>query len=132
VRSVILSLSVLLAIATSVRADPIMECGVLARDGAVSDCLRTQLEVSYQAMDQGLDLARAAAEELDRTAGGDAAVLGLEASQQAWEAYRDVECQTLAMFVAGALPAETAQLACEIRLMRARTDTLLRFAGQGS
>jgi uncharacterized protein YecT (DUF1311 family) len=124
-------LGVLLAAvpAGSAHADPILECRVLAGGDAAGECLRTQLEVSYRAMNQGLDLARAAAEELDQASGGDA-VLGLEASQQAWEAYRDVECQTLAMFVADTSAAETAQVACEIRLTRARTDSLLGLAGQ--
>ena len=32
-------------------------------------------------------------------------MLGLEASQQAWEAYRDVECQTVGVFAGHATPA---------------------------
>jgi uncharacterized protein YecT (DUF1311 family) len=118
------------AVAGSAQADPILECRVLAGDdAAVSDCLRTQLEVSYRAMNEALGLARAAAEDVDRAAGGQAAVLGLEGAQQAWEAYRDVECQTFALFAAAA-QAEPAELACEIRLTRARTDALLAFGSQ--
>jgi uncharacterized protein YecT (DUF1311 family) len=106
---------------------------VLAGDAiAVDDCLRTQLDISYRAMIEAQDVARGAARQLDERSGTEVAVLGLEASQQAWEAYRDVECQTIALFAGDGVPAEAAQLACEIRLTRARTDDMLRLARQGS
>ena len=112
-------------------ADPILECGLLAgEDIAVGDCLRTQLDISYRAMIEAQELALGTAHQLDELTGTEVAVLGLEASQQAWEAYRDVECQTVGVFAGDA--AETAQLACEIRLTRARTDALLRLTSQGS
>jgi uncharacterized protein YecT (DUF1311 family) len=117
----------------SALADPIMECGVLAGDNiAVDDCLRTQLDISYRAMIEAQELARGGAGQLDKQTGTEVAVLGLEASQQAWEAYRDVECQTVGVFAGEAAPAETAQLACEIRLTRARTDALLRLTSQAA
>ena len=127
--------SALAACATteSALADPILECGVLAGDNiGVDDCLRTQLDISYRAMIEAHELALGTARQLDERAGTEVAVLGLEASQQAWEAYRDVECQTVEVFAGDATPAETAQLACEIRLTRARTDALLRLTSQGS
>ena len=67
---------------------------------------------------------------MDRASGSDAAVLGIEASQQAWEAYRDTACQTRAIFAgAGAgVEAGSVQLACAIELTRERTDALLRLA----
>lgn len=126
---------VLAALATSgsVQADPVLECRVLAGDDiAVGDCLRTQLDISYRAMVEAEDLARGTADELDQRTGTDAAVLGLEASQHAWEAYRDVECRTIALFAGEGAAMEAVQLACEIRLTRARTDDMLRFARQGS
>ena len=114
-------------------ADPIMECGVLAPENiSVEDCLRTQFEISQRAMIEAQELALGAAHLLDERTGTEVAVLGLEASHQAWEAYRDVECQTLGVFAGDATPAETAQLACEIRLTRLRTDALLGLASQGS
>ena len=78
-------------------------------------------------MSEALALARGGAEQLDQASGTDAAVLGVEASQQAWEAYRDTECQTRALF-AGADAADGQELACAIELTRARADTLLRLA----
>jgi uncharacterized protein YecT (DUF1311 family) len=135
VRSIFLFAFVLAAcaMAKGALADPILECGLLAGENiAVADCLRTQLDISDRAMIEAQELALGTARQLDERTGTEVAVLGLEASQQAWEAYRDVECQTVGVFAGGATPAETAQLACEIRLTRARTDALLHFTSQGS
>jgi uncharacterized protein YecT (DUF1311 family) len=135
VRAIFPLSSVVAAVAMtgSAWADPILECRVLAGDAiAVDDCLRTQLDISYRAMSEAQDVARGAARQLDERSGTEAAVLGLEASQQAWEAYRDVECQTIALFAGDGVAVEAAQLACEIRLTRARTDGMLRLARQGS
>ena len=119
------------AMSASASADPILECRALAGEEiALEDCLRTQLDISSRAMMEAQGLARSAATQLDERTGTEGAVLGLEAAQQAWEAYRDVECQTLALFAGGGATAEAAQLACEIRLTRARTDGMLRVAGQ--
>jgi uncharacterized protein YecT (DUF1311 family) len=93
---------------------------------AGADCLRTQLDISDRAMIEAQELVLGTARQVDERTGTEVAVLGLEASQQAWEAYRDVECQTVGVFAGDATPAEMAQLACEIRLTRARTDALLR------
>jgi uncharacterized protein YecT (DUF1311 family) len=134
VRSIfpVASVLAIIAISGSAWADPVLECRVLAGEAlAVRDCLRTQLDISYRAMTEAQDLARDAARQVDEQTGTEAAVLGVEASQQAWEAYRDVECQTIALFAGEGAPPDTARLACEIRLTRARTDGLLRFASQG-
>ena len=134
-RSIFLCASVLAASALAPRAlaDPILECGLLAGENIeVGDCLRTQLYISHRAMIEAQELALGTARQLDERTGTEVAVLGLEASQQAWETYRDVECQTLGVFAGDATPAETAQLACEIRLTRARTDALLRLTSQDS
>ena len=132
-RAIFAFASVLAAIVVSgsARADPILECRVLVgEDLAVEDCLRTQLDISYRAMSEAQDLARGTARQLDERSGTEAVVLGLEASQHAWEAYRDVECQTIAL-LGDSRAAEATQLACEIRLTRARTDDMLRFARHG-
>jgi uncharacterized protein YecT (DUF1311 family) len=134
VRSIFPFASVLAIIAMTGQAwaDPILECRVLAGDDiAIRDCLRTQLDISSRAMIEAQELARGAAQQLDVGTGAEAALRGVEASQQAWEAYRDVECQTIGLFAGDGAPRETAQLACEIWLTRARTDGLLRFASQG-
>jgi uncharacterized protein YecT (DUF1311 family) len=110
-------------------ADPILECGLMTEGAAeLGECLNGQLEVVHGAMGEVLALARGAAQELDRASGGEAAVLGIEASQQAWEAYLDTECQTRAIFAGAGAEAESLQLACAIELTRERTDALLRLA----
>jgi uncharacterized protein YecT (DUF1311 family) len=119
------------AAAGGAAADPILECGLMTEGAAeLKECLNGQLEVSHGAMDEALALARGSAQELDRARGGEAAVLGIEASQQAWEAYRDTECQTRAVFAgAGAgAAAEGLEAACAIALARERTEALLRLA----
>jgi uncharacterized protein YecT (DUF1311 family) len=110
-------------------SDPILECGLMT-EGApdLGECLNGQLEVSHGAMEEALALARGDAEQLDRASGGDTAVLGVEASQQAWEAYRDTECQTRAIFAGAGAEADGVELACAIELTRERTDALLRLA----
>ena len=110
-------------------ADPILECGLMTEGVAeLGECLNGQLEVSHGAMNEALALARGGTQELDRASGGDAAVLGIEASQQAWEAYRDTECQTRAIFAGADAEADGLELACAIELTRERTDALLRLA----
>ena len=111
-------------------AEPILECGLMTEGAAdLGACLNGQLEVVHGAMGEALALARGGAQELDRASGGDAAVLGVEASQQAWEAHRDTECQTRAIFAGASAGAEAEglQLACAIELTRERTDALLRL-----
>jgi uncharacterized protein YecT (DUF1311 family) len=117
----------ILGLTGAVRASPLLECAVLSAEAAeLNACLGAQLEVSYGAMEEALALARGRAEALDQAAGGDAAVLGVEASQQAFAAYRDTLCRTEATFVDSTRAADV-ELACEIALTRARTDALLRL-----
>ena len=110
-------------------ADPLLECAVMVGQTAdLNACLSAQLEVSYGAMNEALALARARAQALDSGAGGDAAILGIEASQQAFEAWRDTACQTEAIFAGGDAAADNVELACEIALTRTRSDMLVRLS----
>ena len=112
-------------------ADPTLECGLMTESAAdLGECLTGQLEVSHGAMEEALALARGGAQEVDRASGADAAVLGIEASQQAWEAYRDTACQTRAILAGAGTGPEpgSMELACAIELTRERTDALLRLA----
>lgn len=130
-RSLCLAMAALLTLGSTsaARASPLLECAVMSAEAeALNACLGAQLEVSYGAMDEALALARGRAEELDRIAGGDAAVLGVEASQQAFEAYRDTACRTEAFFAGSDAPAAEVELACAISLTRARTDALVRLS----
>ena len=129
-RGLSLGLAALLiaGLTSAARASPLLECGVMSAEAAdLNACLSAQLEVSHGAMEEALALARASAEALDQAAGGDAAVLGVEASQQAFEAYRDTVCQTEATFADSPRAADV-ELACKVALTRARTDALLRLS----
>ena len=122
-----------IALAGAAVADPILECGVtIGPDGDVAGCLNRQLEVATAAMDQALSLARGAATKIDQVSGGQLAVLGLEAGQQAFEAYRDTECKTRAAFAAADPDPDRFRLACAIDLTRRRTDALLGIIGPQS
>jgi uncharacterized protein YecT (DUF1311 family) len=130
-RRLCLALAVLLSAGPlgAARGDPLLECAVMAGEAAaLAACLSAQLEVSHGAMNEALALARARAEELDSAAGGDAAILGLEASQQAFEAWRDTACQTEAIFAGDDAAADNVELACEIALTRTRSDMLVRLS----
>jgi uncharacterized protein YecT (DUF1311 family) len=127
--------AVALSVGGNAAADPILECGLMTESAAdLGQCLTGQLEVSHGAMEEALAVARAGAQEVDRASGADAAVLGIEASQQAWEAYRDTECKTRAIFAGAGAEAEAGglELACAIELTRERTDRLLRLAAPRS
>ena len=118
----------IVGLTSTARASPLLECAAMGAEVAeLNACLRAQLEVTYGAMEEALALARARAEALDQAAGGDAAVLGVEASQQAFAAYRDTMCSTEAAFADGARAADV-ELACAVALTRARTDALLRLS----
>jgi uncharacterized protein YecT (DUF1311 family) len=68
---------------------------------------------------------------LTRRPTGIAAVLAVEASQQAWVAFRDTNCQLRGDLAASGTDAEAMQLACQIEMTRQRMDELLRLASGG-
>ena len=97
-RSIFLFASVLAAcaLAPGALADPILECGLLAGEKIAGRTVCAPSSTSVIApLIEAQDLALGRARQLDERTGTEVAVLGVEASQQAWEAYRDVECQTL-------------------------------------
>ena len=127
------SLIAAIGLLESAAANPLVECGVLTSSNSrVPDCLQTQVEVSTRAMEEVLGLARAKAQELDEATDGDAAVLAVEASQQAWVAFRDTDCRLRGDLAASGSDAAAVQLACQIEMTRERMDELLRLAGGGS
>lgn len=126
VSRIALVLGLALASWSAASAGPIDECAVMAEGGAeLRQCLDTQLQISDQAMSEALGLARTAAQRVDQAAGGSAAVLGVEASQQAWEAFRDANCQLREFLTSDG---EAYATACRIQMTRARTDELRELA----
>ncbi|MFN9955020.1 MAG: lysozyme inhibitor LprI family protein [bacterium] len=71
-----------------------------------------------------LSFARAAAEQLDADTGRPESVPALEASQAAWEAFRDAQCGYIGSTWAGGSGTGSAIGACRIELARDRIDAL--------
>jgi uncharacterized protein YecT (DUF1311 family) len=120
-------------ISPATAADPLAECRAITSDAsALTECLDRWLETSHRAMNEALGGARAVAHDIERQRGGEAAVLGVEASQHAWEAYRDTVCQTRAAFVGVDAEAKAVELACMVEQTGRRIETLLDLTTLGS
>ncbi|MEO1468277.1 MAG: lysozyme inhibitor LprI family protein [Pseudomonadota bacterium] len=127
VRSSIRALGVLAVLApAAVAADPAMECGVEATSQVeIAACVRAEVVVVDQALEQALGFARDAAAEVDTATGRTVAVPALEAAQAAWAAYRDAECGYVAALSGGGSGSGIAETSCRIETGRARTAALM-------
>jgi uncharacterized protein YecT (DUF1311 family) len=107
-------------------ADPSMECS-LAADSQVEtgDCVNAVATTVDAVMEQALMFARSAAEELDGITGREVSVPALEASQAAWLAYRDAECEFVGSTWGGGSGTGIAISSCRIELTRDRIDALM-------
>jgi uncharacterized protein YecT (DUF1311 family) len=118
-----------LAVAGQASADPLATCETTTGDAAaLEDCLDRSLKTSASTMNEALARARAVALKIDQATGREAAVLGVEASQHAWQAYRDTACQTWKAFVAGGATADAVALACMVEQTDRRREILLDLA----
>ncbi|MEM1353127.1 MAG: lysozyme inhibitor LprI family protein, partial [Pseudomonadota bacterium] len=77
-----------------------------------------------QAMQIMLDAALAQATELDEITGREVAVPALLASQAAWEAFREAECDYAGALFGGGSGTGIGITSCRIELTRARTREL--------
>lgn len=86
----------------------------------INECLAGKVEKSKARLDQYLQAA------LDRYDGGDEAAvrLGIKASQDAFEAYRSIECATILEHWKGGTIRGVMILSCEIGLTDQRTHTV--------
>lgn len=118
--------------AAPVRADPLGECWVEAKDQIeVRLCLERTLELSERALEAALAIATEALVELDRVSGRDEAVSALNTSQEQWRAFRDANCELRAKLAGGGTGAGTFQRNCRITMTRQRADELARLASDG-
>jgi uncharacterized protein YecT (DUF1311 family) len=136
-RSLLIGFGALVAAALGCAGNALAEvpsqCRVLASDPmALQECLQSELDASYLAMNEALAGVRAVAARTDQATGREIAVLAVEASQHAWESYRDTACQARAAFVDGGSEAAATELACEIELIRSRTEELLGLGSLAS
>jgi uncharacterized protein YecT (DUF1311 family) len=108
------------------------QCEAFVADpAALQECLQREHDAAELAMNEALGGARAVAQGIDERSGGQIAVLAVEASQQAWEGYRDTGCEARAAFMASAGGADAVELACAIELTLTRTEELLALASLG-
>ena len=83
----------LVALTTAALADPSLECSVTASSQVeIGNCLAVVEENLIPTLAIALDGARASAQELDDITERSVAVPALDASQAAWEAYKDAQC----------------------------------------
>lgn len=114
-----------LVAAGTAMADPTLECGVTAVSQIeITDCLIAVDETVHKGLEQVLSFARNAATELDTETGRAESLPALEASQAAWEAFRDAHCAYVGSNWAGGSGTGAAIASCRIELARDRTTAL--------
>ncbi|MEM7443347.1 MAG: lysozyme inhibitor LprI family protein [Pseudomonadota bacterium] len=129
-REFVLALSAVAAVAvlstSPATADPAWECPGTS-EVEIRSCLAETDSRADGAMQQAFGYAREAAEDLDNVTERNEVVPALEASQFAWENYRDSQCDYVGATYGGGSGTGSAILACRIELTRARTDELMEF-----
>ncbi len=112
----------------AVLADPTLECTDAGSQVEIGSCV-SDMEVRVDAaVASSYAFAAEAAQELDEVTGRVVAVPALEASQNAWMAYRDAQCEAVGASFGGGSGTGIAITACRVDLGRARVDELLRYA----
>jgi uncharacterized protein YecT (DUF1311 family) len=115
-------------VAGAALADPASECGVdLGSQVEIGDCVAAtekRVEANLATM---LGFATDAAKELDGLTGRAVSLPALEASQAAWSAYRDAQCDYVGATFGGGSGTGIAISSCRIELGRARVAELAAF-----
>ncbi len=109
-------------------ADPTMECIDAGSQVEIGSCVSDMELRVNAAIDSSYSLVLGSAQELDEVTGRVVAVPALEASQNAWVAYRDAQCEAVGASFGGGSGTGIAITACRVDLGRARVDELLRYA----
>ncbi|MBW6417223.1 lysozyme inhibitor LprI family protein [Celeribacter sp. PS-C1] len=118
-------LALLALFPVSAVADASSECAIdLGSQVEIGNCVADTEKKALQAMDIILGFARTSAQELDEITGREVALPALEASQVAWEAYRDAQCDYVGAGFGGGSGTGIAILSCKVDLTRARTKEL--------
>ena len=90
-----------------------------------ADCLTETEKAAESALEVILGFATDSAQELDKVAGRTFAVPALQASQAAWEAWRDAECNYAGSLFGGGSGTGIEIRSCRISLTRERTQALI-------
>jgi uncharacterized protein YecT (DUF1311 family) len=122
-------LSLLLIAPTLAGADPALECNTGASSQVeIADCVaETEARVDA-AVEAALGFAMTSATDLDEITGREVAVPALEASQAAWAAFRDAQCEFAGATFGGGSGTGIAIRSCRIDLGRARIAELFLYA----
>ena len=105
-----------------------MECIDAGSQVEIGSCVSNMELRVNTAIDSSYSLALGSAQELDEVTGRVVAVPSLEASQNAWVAYRDAQCEAVGASFGGGSGTGITITACRVDLGRARVDELLRYA----
>ncbi|WP_460273839.1 lysozyme inhibitor LprI family protein [Celeribacter sp. ULVN23_4] len=105
-------------------ADPSLECAHFSSQVEIGNCVAEAEANATRAMELTLGFAKGSAEELDGITGRAVALPALEASQTAWEAYRDTQCDFVGAGFGGGSGTGIAITSCRVELTRARTKEL--------
>jgi len=109
-------------------ADPTLECADASSQVEIGSCVGEMEQRVTRALEASYGFAMQAAKELDDVTGRVVAQPALEASQNAWAAYRDAQCDAVGASFGGGSGTGIAITSCRVDLGRARVDELLRFA----
>ncbi|UUV05702.1 lysozyme inhibitor LprI family protein [Ruegeria sp. YS9] len=108
-------------------ADPALECSGAGSQVEIGACVGQAETNVAAAMTEALGFAADAARDLDDVTGRALALPALEASQEAWKAYRDAQCEAVGASYGGGSGTGIAVSSCRVELGRARVAELLRF-----
>lgn len=114
-----------LSLPLSAVADASSECALdLGSQVEIADCVTATEIKATRAMEMMLEFAKSSAQELDEMTGRVVALPALEASQTAWEAYRDAQCDYVGAGFGGGSGTGIAIRSCRVELTRTRTKEL--------
>lgn len=108
-------------------ADPSFECSGSSQV-EIGNCMSATADTVDAALVNVYTIATAAAAGLDETTDRPLAVPALQASQAAWEAWRDAQCDFVGTTFGGGSGTGIAITGCRIELGRARINQLLETA----
>ncbi|WP_171132108.1 MULTISPECIES: lysozyme inhibitor LprI family protein [unclassified Ruegeria] len=109
-------------------ADPTLECSDASSQVEIGACVRDMELAVNDAVEAALGIAQSSAQELDEVTGREVALAALVASQAAWNAYRDAQCEAVGASFGGGSGTGIGITACRVELGRTRVDELLQFA----
>ena len=117
--------SAILLLPVPTAANPSLECSVSSESQIeTGQCLQETAQAAEAALAVILDASREAAAELDGITERDVALPALDASQSAWEIYRDAQCTYAGSLFGGGSGTGIEIQSCQIQVTRNRINEL--------